>query len=151
MRHMVLALYFVIQPSLIFAQESFADTLYKRLAEAVKEDTNRVASLSDLAVYYGFNQFDSSILYAQRTLELSKKLDYRFGIFLGLRSLFFAYNCQGNYSKALEVTLENARNVEKTKNTSIAPQSIFYFLGVLNREMSNIPTAIQQLHRSIEV
>jgi Signal transduction histidine kinase regulating C4-dicarboxylate transport system len=151
MRHLVLALYFFIQPSFIFAQKSFADTLYKRLAEAVKEDTNRVATLSDLAVFYGFNQFDSSILYAQRTLVLSKKLDYRFGIFLGLRSLFFAYNCQGNYSKALEVTLENARNVEKTKNTSVAPQSIFYFLGVLNREMSNIPTAIQQLHKSIEV
>ena len=75
------------------AQAPDLQTLFRK-ADDPKEDTTKVLALNALADYYGFNQFDSSIYYAQLTLNLSEKINYSYGRFLGLRSLFFAYNCQ---------------------------------------------------------
>ena len=96
------------------AQSSYLDSLHVKLSVS-KEDTNKVYVLSSIADYYGFNKFDSSIYYAHQILDLSKFLKFDFGTYLGLRSLFFAYNCQGNYPKALEVTLKGQAISEKIK------------------------------------
>ncbi len=100
-----------------FAQTNYLDSLHLQVNNA-KEDTAKVASLYRLALYYGFNQFDSSIFYAQQITDLSKELDYAWGSFLGLRSLFFAYNCQGNYTKALEATFKISTIAEKIKKST---------------------------------
>ena len=88
------------------AQQSYVDSLHHEINNS-KEDTTKVLVLNLLASYYGFNQFDSSIVYADQTIELSEKLNYDYGRSLGFRSLFLAFNCQGNYPKALEATLQN--------------------------------------------
>jgi hypothetical protein len=139
----------VLISSIGCAQSHFLDSLHS-LVNNAKEDTAKVSALNELAVHYCFNQFDSSIFYAQQIIGLSKKLDYPYGSFLGLRSLFFAYNCQGNYTKALEVTFQNVQIAEKIrKERPAAFTSVRYFLGVLNREMGNFNIAISQLHESI--
>jgi len=117
-----------------------------------KEDTTRVLLLSELGNYYGFNQFDSAIFYGQKAIDLSNKLNYPYGHYRGLKCLFFAYNTQGNYPKALEITLQNLKVGEKIKQER--PEgyiSAIYCLGVLNRQMNNFPIAIIQLQSVIKL
>ena len=114
MKILFLAFLIVLFTGVAFAQQHYVDSLHNQVNNA-KEDTTKVLALFDLAEYYGFNQFDSSIFYAQLTIDLSEKINYPYGSFLGLRSLFFAYNCQGNYSSALEVTLQNFKIAEKIR------------------------------------
>ena len=141
----------VLIASFACAQSHFLDSLHS-LVNNAKEDTAKVSALNNLAAYYSFNQFDSSIFYAQQTIDLSKKLNYPWGSCLGMRSLFLAYNCQGNYTKALEVTFQNVQIAEKIKKeTPDALTSIQYYLGVLNREMGNLKIAIFQLHEFIRL
>ena len=131
-------------------QESPLHTLYHD-ASSPKEDTIKVLALAKLADYFGFNQFDSSILYAQKTIALAEKINYPYGSFLGLRSLFFAYNCQANYSKALEVTLKNDEISTKIKNQwPHAWGTVQYLLAVLNQEMENYSTAISLFKTAIQ-
>ena len=135
----------------VLAQETDLDQLHDRV-NSPKEDTTKVLALNALADYYGFNQFDSSIFYARQTLDISEKINYPYGSFLGLRSLFYAYNCQGNYSRALEVTLQNFKIAEKMKGERPHPWAIVhYMLGVLNQEMENFPAAIFQFHQTIQL
>ncbi|MEP6846507.1 MAG: hypothetical protein ABI861_10905, partial [Panacibacter sp.] len=132
-------------------QKRYLDSLYQLLNDG-KEDTAHVLALSAMADYYGFNQFDSSIFYALKTIDLSEKTGYPYGSFLGLRSLFYAYNCQGNYSSALEATLQNFKIAEKIKKERpFCLASVHYMLGVLNREMENFEAAIFQFRRSIQL
>ena len=149
MRVLYLTVLLVLFSHVAKAQLDFLDGLYHKLNNS-KEDTSKVLVMSELADYYGFNQFDSCIVYSHKVIELSKKLNYPYGSFRGLRSLFFAYNSRANYPKALEVTLENLKVVEKLKKERPATgASVYFFLGVLNREMGNYPTAITQLHHAI--
>jgi hypothetical protein len=76
-----------------------------QLINAKNEDTLKVLALSDLADYFGFVQFDSSLSYSTRAFKLSKKLKYLFGGFRAYRSKFFAFNCSGNYPMALDAAL----------------------------------------------
>jgi len=133
------------------AQQHYVDSLHNQVNNA-KEDTTKVLAMFGLAEYYGFNQFDSSFFYARRTIELSEKLKYTYGSCLGLRGLFYAYNCQGNYPKALEVTLQNLKIAEKIKRERpLNLWVVIYNIALLNREMGNFPIAINQFRESIRV
>ena len=114
MRFLYVIILLVLFSHVANAQLDFLNGLYHKLNNS-KEDTSKVLVMSDLADYYGFNQFDSCIVYSHKVIELSKKLNYLYGSFRGFRSLFFAYNSRANYPKALEVTLENLKVVEKLK------------------------------------
>ena len=133
------------------AQQKYLDSLHNIVNNA-KEDTSKVLALLSIAEYYGFNHFDSAFVYAQKTIELSKKLDYPYGNSQGLRALFYAFNCQGNYPKALEVTLQNFKIAEKIKKERPWNYSVvIYFIGLLNREMGNDSIAINHFHQAIRI
>jgi len=135
----------------VSAQKNFVDSLHQELYKN-NEDTSRVLILTELGNYYGFNQFDSAIFYGHKAIDLSKKLKYPFGYYRGLKCLFFAYNTQANYPKALEIALENLRVGEKIKqDRPEAYASAIYCLGALNRQMNNLPTAIVQLQSAIKL
>ena len=144
-------LYFLIL-SFAVAQQTNLSRLQQKLSIAKNEDTIRVFALDSLAVYYGFIQFDSCLFYAAQTTELSQKLNYTYGRFLGYRSTFFALNCQGNYPKALEVAINMQKIAEKLKKdipwTIATPH---YFIGLLNREMANYSNAIDQFQQAIQL
>jgi hypothetical protein len=75
-----------------FAQHRILDSLRMQLVNVKDEDTSRVLALSDLADYFGFVQFDSSLSYSARAFELSKKLKYLWK-FRAYRSKFYGFNC----------------------------------------------------------
>src|SRR5687767_2199755 len=151
MKFFLFAFLIVLFTNLAAAQQQYLDSLHNQVNNT-KEDTFKVLALSRLAEYYGFNQFDSSFIYAEQTINLSEKLKYDYGKCLGLRGLFFAFNCLGNYPKALEATLQNFNIAEKIK--SERPMNfalVTYHIGVLNREMGNFSIAISQFHQAIRI
>ncbi len=137
-----------------FAQRRILDSLRMQLVNAKNEDTSRVLALSDLADYFGFVQFDSSLSYSTQAFNLSKKLKYLFGRFRAYRSKFFAFNCYGNYPMALDAAL----NLQKISD-EFPPKAIpigvlsgpYYFTGVLYRQMQDYPNANAQLHQAIHL
>jgi two-component system NtrC family sensor kinase len=123
------------------AQIRYLDSLEWQLKNAGNEDTFRVWALSKIADYYGFVQADSGLLYATQVLRLSDKLKFPFGRYLGYRSMFFAFNCQGNYPKALEAALNIKKIIEDSKVARARVTVPYYFLGLLNLEMRDFPKA----------
>ena len=71
---------------------------------------------------------------------------------LGYWATFHGLNSQGNYAKALEVALKLEKTTEEIKNERpwIMPQA-YYFLGLLDLNMSEYPEAKIQFHRSMEL
>src|SRR5689334_1059821 len=133
-----------------FAQQQPVDSLRRNLDAATKEDTNRVKALAAVAIYYGFVQVDSALIYAKKVAELSEKLDYENGRLLSYQSRFFAFNVMGNFPMALEQAL----NFEKTyehlrKEGKISGGGSHYFLGFLYLEMADYPAAKAKLWESI--
>ena len=127
------------------------DTLKRNLSLA-SNDTIRVLALSAMADYYGFIQFDSCLYYAKQTLDLSDRVNYPYGKYLGLRSMFFALNTQGNFPQALEVILNGIKIAKQVRQSHPnALPLMHYFLGLLNREMGNFPDAIVELQQAIQL
>jgi signal transduction histidine kinase len=114
------------------------------------EDTSRVKALSSMAEYYGFVQADSGLLYAAQVLRLSEKLNYSLGKYLGYRGMFFSFNCQGNYPKALEAALNIQKLDEISKSANDrGPTFPYYFLGLLNLEMRDYSKAKDFFYQAI--
>ena len=55
-----------------FAQSKYTDSLSVELNKAMN-DTSRVLILADLSYYHRYQNLDTALAYAQRTLSLSKK------------------------------------------------------------------------------
>ena len=103
-----------------------------------------------MAEYYGFVQADSALFYAAQVLRLSEKLNYPLGKYMGYRGMFFSFNCQGNYPKALEAVLNIQKLYEDPKNVKIKEKMIpYYFLGLLNLEMRNYSRAREYFYQAI--
>src|SRR5277367_5640093 len=118
MKKFCFLLFVLFNLSVTTAQQSHLDSLKQQLNLAKDQDTSRVLALFYLADYYGFIQFDSCLFYAAQTTELSQKLNYPFGKFLGYWSTFHGLNSQGNYGKAFEtvINMENAADEIKKEN-----------------------------------
>lgn len=143
---------FLLASTFAHAKSAYLDSLQQQLSIYKKDDTSRVLILGSLADYYAFIQFDSCFYYATKTLELSKKLNYPYGMFLGYLSTFHGLNCQGNYPMALEASLNIEKAAEQLKGNMLWVKGwSYYFRGVLNREMADYPDAIAQLQQSISL
>jgi hypothetical protein len=141
----------VLITNVVAAQPHYLDSLHYRLEKSI-DDTTRVRALDKLAIYYAFNRYDSAIFYAQHTLDLAKKINYTHGQYLGMRDFFYPYNTQGNYTKALEITLECFKIAEKIKKEyPFNMVQVHYFLAVLNRQMENYPVALTEMRTSIQL
>lgn len=149
---LILFVFFGLTQSGLSQHSYVLDSLKQRLSRSENVDTSRILALSAIADYYGFIQFDSSLLYASKVAELSQKINYPFGSFLAFKSNFFAYNCQGNYPRALEAALnylQTANQLEARNPALIVGPH--YFIGLLNREMGDFSNAATELHEAIRL
>ncbi len=75
------------------------DSLVTELGNA-KEDTNKVKILRDLANNAGYTDLNDALEYALRGFELSKKINYAYGIGTMAYVAGFTYGDLNNYAKA---------------------------------------------------
>ena len=110
----------IVPPGQIYGQ-SYLDSLNGELVQ-VKADTSRVKILGAIAYYYSVNLFDSGISYANRTLDLARKINSKEGEFLANRALLFSYNSMANYNKVLEIAIANKAG---SGNSSQPPPNVY--------------------------
>ena len=81
------------------------DSLHRALA-ASKEDIYRVIIIQEIAFNYAFRQLDSTLIYANEGIELSKKLKYPIGEALCLMRLAVYYRMSGASAQGMQYALK---------------------------------------------
>ena len=111
------------------------DSLKGKLA-LTTNDTARVLIMAQLELSYGFSQPDSSLSYARLVMEISQKVNYDYGKYLGYQNLFNVYNAVGDYPKALQSQLNALKMAEQLPNRRLHSMAVVHmFLGFVYREM----------------
>ena len=65
-------------------------------------DTSQAFTLASLSYFYAYSDYDSSLLYAEKALKLSNKIDYARGRANALLGFGNLYLRQGDYAQALQ-------------------------------------------------
>lgn len=104
------------------------------LALSAQNDTNTVRELhKKIRVFQTNDQIDSIAFYEQKALEISKAINYEFGITHALTTFGLIYRIKGDYAKALDNFFKALAIYEKKKDktyilvqiTNIA--AVYYF------------------------
>ncbi|MDB5124849.1 MAG: Tetratricopeptide repeat-containing protein [Mucilaginibacter sp.] len=87
--------------------------LTKLLKNHISADTTRVLLQIDYAIAYKNINIDTSLLYANRAMNLSYKIGYPIGVIKGLNEIGTNYFLQGDYAKALKFYFDVIKKSEK--------------------------------------
>jgi len=99
--------------NLCFTQEQrVIDSLMHELPKN-RQDTSRALLMDLIAYNYRNNNLDSAVSYAQKTLELSTKIDFAKGTALALNRLAHSSRFSGNLSKSLDLSYKALLLAEK--------------------------------------
>jgi len=97
------------------AQNSYIDSLKKAIL-TLKADTNRVKLLNRISQFYTGYNADSSLAYAQQTLDLAEKLNYESGIYNAEEYACVSLATLGNYPLAIDFGLKGLAISKKIGN-----------------------------------
>ncbi|TMI65899.1 MAG: two-component sensor histidine kinase [Bacteroidetes bacterium] len=131
-----------------FAQPVFAQDNQKAIIDSLKQelsiskiDTSNVLSMVELVDQYKFSNVDSALLYAQKALMLSRKIQFHEGEFRSLLMMGYALSLASNHARALELELKALRIAEKY-NFTIGRGEVFNRLGVIYRNTNDFPRSL---------
>jgi two-component system NtrC family sensor kinase len=130
----------ILSTSFAEAQQPNIDTNIDSLKHELtlaKEDTNKVRLLVGLSYLYYGPSADTGIAYAQRALDLAKKLNFERGILYAEGNLNLSLVLSGNYPLALDYSFK-ALSLAKKIDPSAVPWAYslvswcYYYLGEYN-------------------
>jgi len=113
-------------------------------------DSSRVNILNKLAELQYNHEMRKSLQYGQEALELSKKMGYYRGILDAHRILRRVHRRLGNYTVAIEFTLQNLPISEKMKDT-LELLDCYTTLGNIYSSMQNFKEAQRYLHKALGI
>jgi serine phosphatase RsbU (regulator of sigma subunit) len=132
------------------AQTKQVDSL-KQVLQTAREDTNKVKILLRLSKkLYLTGSYDTSLLYADQGLILSKKIGYKIYIANAYNSLGNIYWLRGNYPASLKnhlASLKIREEIGDKKGIAICYNNI----GILYRAQDNYPEALKNHFASLKI
>ena len=102
--------------------------LLKQQINLAKEDTAKVKLLLELSSQYTFILNDSSILYTEQAIELSRKINDKKGEIAGLGKMTGAYSIQGDFTKGLYYGFQNLECSKKLQDSALISFAHIYLL-----------------------
>ncbi len=135
-----------------FAQgnhQSIIDSL-KQSISISKIDTATGLSMIELADQYKFTNVDSALLYAQKALEVSRKLKFHNGEYKSLYIMGYTLSMAGNSTRALELELKALRITEKY-NFAIGRGQILNRLGLIYRSAGDFSSSLFYHKQSLQL
>ncbi|MEO5908143.1 MAG: ATP-binding protein [Ginsengibacter sp.] len=114
--------------------------LTQQLAKA-DNDTSRSLALASLSYIYAYSDFDSSLLYAEKALKLSNKIDYASGRANALLGFGNLYLRQGDYAQALQYQFQ-ALDVSEKFHLEREKAIALMELGFTYQNLSDYPRSI---------
>jgi signal transduction histidine kinase/tetratricopeptide (TPR) repeat protein len=142
------ALIFAALPVLMASGQS-RDSLLRQIAIAT-EDSVKVSLYDDLAFTYAWSNADSSIMFAEREMDLAQKINDDAGVARSYLVLSAALTTNGNYSRALDNAFKALAFFEKTndfRNIAFANQQI----GGCYREMGDYSNSLRYYYRALRI
>lgn len=115
---MIFILGYFITPPIVIAQPDVLDSLKRQLSIYTQEDTFRVVILNDLSYQYQWIDFDSSLHYAQQSLNIAERLRFSKGIVVANYRMGHCYWALGSSDSSIERTLLSIRLAKKENYTS---------------------------------
>jgi two-component system, NtrC family, sensor kinase len=117
--------------------QHYYDSLHHQLT-IEKDDTAKVLTLCALAQYHAYTQSDSNIFYVDKAVMLSEKINYPEGKLQANIELFFAANFKANYTRTLEIALNNLKIASELKDHRLYKMALIHLnLNLVNREMGD--------------
>jgi tetratricopeptide (TPR) repeat protein len=108
----------------VTAQQNKFDILRQLLA-TTKKDTVKVNLLNQISLNFSEINPDSTLFYGNQALDLSKKIHYKEGEIFALLNTSFGFALSGNYSRALENSLEALKKSEAINKYQLLANSYF--------------------------
>ena len=139
--------------SLAHGQKNIVDSLQRQI-QITTNDTTKVNLLNSLGYYLTFIRQDSSIFYLGQSIELSEKINYPYGSYLGYVTLAFVLNTASNYPKAMEMALKSLKIAEQlTTNRQSGMAESYAEMAQINwRTGRGYDTiALNENHRAIQL
>ncbi|TAF66691.1 MAG: hypothetical protein EAZ55_05695 [Cytophagales bacterium] len=126
------------------------DSLQQVLRNYEKEDSTRVNILSEIAWSYRNFSADTTIIYAQKALDLAKKISFSGGIIKSYNYLGVAYRNKSNYSKAFEYYMQAYKEAERTKDDEQIGYSLINIANIYLYQ-SNFTQALKELEKALNI
>jgi signal transduction histidine kinase len=143
-KKIVVTLYLLLIWTIGFTQTRGTIDALKRQLSIAKDDTSRVKVLSDLCFAYRLGNTDSSLLYGQRALILSQKINYPAGEISALSNTGITMAQLGNLPKALEMTFKTLQ-IAKTNKLEHLTGSALTTIGYIFIVLKDYPKALYYL------
>jgi tetratricopeptide (TPR) repeat protein len=145
----LLLLFFVFHLSL-FSAENNIDSLKKHLKDFPTEDTSAVQTLNKISLAYMHKANDSCLLFADKAIELAKKIGYTAGVADGYDRKGGFYNGKGEYKKGLYYSIEGYKLFEKLKDKR-AMSNLMNSIGNTYLGLNNNEKALESYLKSYEI
>jgi len=118
----------------------------KRELNRVISDTTRALIMAELSNEYR-NFSDSSLIFGQKALELSKKIKYPKGEAYALYALGNLYRLEGDFPKAMNTLLSGLHIAESLNDSSLTARSLSS-IGIVYSQMNDNLQAIKYFKKS---
>lgn len=150
MKKLISCCVFLYSINFCFSQNpGIADSL-QRILQQAKTDTDKVWAMHNLAFNYMYNKPDSSMLYAQKALALSKKAGYVKGEIRSMNDIGNTLNNSGNTAKSIEIFLDALQKAEALKDQKMQAAT-FGNLAEAYKSQGDYREAINYTFRSLAI
>ena len=152
MKYIVLVIFLALLADSLPAQtnRSYNEDSLRALLDRTPQDTVRIHILQKLAQSYFFKQPDSSLLYSEQSLELSRKLNYTWGIQTSLFRAGEANRQRGKLIEAMKLHNESLEFNEKVGDEHYEANALG-FMGVNYFELHAYRQAISYLTKAVRI
>ena len=123
--------------------------LLKQKLALAKEDTSRVNLFSDLVWTYMFTYEDTAMMYANKALELSKKIGYKKGEAQSLMQISLALTLLGNFTSGLNYGFEGLAKCEAMQDSTMLAFA-YNNLSVCYREQEDYKAALEYVYKALK-
>jgi len=122
----------------------------KKCLESADTDTGKVFLLHDLYWEYRRSDLDKALEYAQKSLELSKNIDFSKGIAISNYKIGITHKNRGDLDKALNY-LSIARSICDSINLKRSLGNVLNELGSVYKKKGNLQMAVNHFMKALKI
>lgn len=148
MKHLLL-LSFLLFSIKVYPQADQAGKLKLKL-ETATDSTQKVKLLCNLSRFYSPNSLKDALLYADKAIDLSQKINFQNGLAQALNTKGVAYDYSGNFKKATEYYYKALKIWEVTRD-STGLSSVYNNIGSMYNVQGNFDKATEFYKKSLNI
>ena len=127
---------------------TITDSLEYRLS--LENDTIKIKMLCDLCWEYRFLSADTAILFGNRALLLSEKINYPKGEAQSYNDLGIVYINQGNFPQALD-HFNKSMEIRKHLGDTSGMASLYNKIGIVHQKQGNLKLALENQINALKI